>query len=364
MGAAAGLLAATLALAGCEPRGATRSEMRRVSGPDAVVLPTRWLIAPEATADPPLAAPVALVADETRGRLLLLELQPPELRVYDLVDGSFIRALGRQGDGPGEYRYPTAVAVNRAGVAAVLSMRGRLTLWAADGSLAAVMNAGGGLATDVMAARADSFYLKIDIFPPDDVAEFRVATRDTVLLAPLFRDSGLPGTEQPGRATRNHAYAVAATPSGDLLVAPPGPDYSILRIGADGQIRQRIDRPEVEPVWRSAEEIAAIRERVRKGYAAAGRAAPQRLAVPRYRPHVARLAVAPDGTFWALTRRGEDSLTVIDSFEGDGRFVASYQLNVRSVDLAVTSASIYLLTRAALDVPAVAVASRPRRRGP
>ncbi|NIN72454.1 MAG: hypothetical protein GTO46_11165 [Gemmatimonadetes bacterium] len=370
-GVAVVLMAATLSPVACRDgtseRGgrARRSEAGRGEYADAIAprhLEARWLVAPDVSGEPPLAAPLALAVDEYIGRLYLLETQPPELRVYDLESGVFLDALGRAGDGPGEYRRPIALAVETGGgLAAVLSMSGRVTFWRTDGGLAGTVRIGPGLATDIVAARADSFYVKSDVFPPADVAEFRVVAVDTALERPRFRDLNVPGTEEPGRPYRNHSYAVAATPAGDLLLAPPGPEYTILRVGAGGDVLQQIGRPEVTPLARSEEEIEAIRERVRRAFAALGRAAPQGTRVPRYRSHVARLAAAPDASIWALTQRGDSSAAIIDWFDADGVYSGSVVVDLRVSELAVSSTDIYLLARSRFDLPGVAVARRPGR---
>lgn len=356
---AAGLLAATLAFARCD---ATEGDARG-SGPPGMAkeqeVSTRWLIAPEPSQSPPLTAPVDIAVDAERGRLYLLELKPPTVHVYALTDGAYRASLGREGDGPGEYRYPASIAVGRSGELAVLTLSGRVTFWARDGSLAGVVEAGGGLASDILQARADSFYVKVDVFPPEDVAEFRIVTPDSALTAARFEDAGLPGTEVPGRATRNHAYPVAGTMAGELLVATPGPEYRIVRVGPDGRLREPIERDDLAPLRRSEPEIEAIRRRVREGFTAAGRAAPATIPVSDNRPHLARLATAPDGTIWALTQRGDDSVSVVDYFDPDGRFAGSFRVGVRAVDLAVTSRSVYLLARGDLEVAGVAFVARP-----
>jgi hypothetical protein len=324
-------------------------------------LESRWLIPPDPVLAPPLASPVEIAVDESGGRLLVMELQPPELRAYHMEDGRLLEVLGREGDGPGEYRHPIALAINGDGRAAVLSVSGRVTFWNRDGGLAGTVVAGAGLASDVMAARGDTFYVKSDLFPPDDVSEFRAVVLDTVLADPLYRDFGLVGTDEPGRRLRNHGYAVAATADGDLLLSPPGADFVILRVGPDGRVRQTIRRPEIPPLRRSKEEVEAIRQRIRRGFAAAGRAAPVNVPVTEHRSHVARLATAPDGSIWALTQRGDSTASILDVFTTDGRFAGSYKIGLRVTDVAVTSESLFLLARAELDLPAVAVASRPTR---
>jgi hypothetical protein len=362
---AAGLLAATLIGTGCREEVGSGSETPRTGSPSAENAPvtaelsTEWLIPPDPALDPPLASPVGIAADESGERLLVMELQPPELRAYHMEDGRLLEVLGREGDGPGEYRHPIALAVNGEGRAAVLSVSGRVTFWNRDGGLAGIVDASAGLAPDIMAARGDTFYVKSDLFPPDDVSEFRAVVLDTVLANPLYRDFDLVGTDEPGRRLRNHGYAVAATADGDLLLSPPGVDFVILRIGPDGKVRQTIKRPEVPPLRRSAEEIEAIRQRIRQGFAAAGRVAPDNVPVTEYRSHVARLAAATDGSIWALTQRGDSMASILDVFGADGRFAGSYKIGLRVTDISVTSKSVFVLARGDLDLPAVAVARRP-----
>jgi hypothetical protein len=370
-GVAVVLLAATLTLVACRdetserseraPRHETdRGEIADVSAPPGH-LEARWLVPPDASGDPPLAAPLALAVDEDLGRLYVLETQPPELRVYEMESGSYLGALGREGDGPGEYRNPIALAVGSGNLAAVLSTNGRVTFWRGDGRFAGTVRIGAGLATDIVAAQADSFYVKADRFPPEDVAEFRIVAVDTVSELPRFRDLEVPGTEEPGRPYRNHAYAVTTTPAGDLLLAPPGPEYTILRVSDKGEVIQEFGRPEVEPLARSEEEIEAIRERVRRAFAAMGRTAPAGAPVPKYRAHVARLAAAPDASIWALTQHGAGGAAIIDWFGADGSFLASLAVDLRVIELAVSSTYVYLLARSTFDLPGIAVARRPGR---
>jgi len=363
-GVAASLLAATLLVQGCKGR-RNRSELQ----PSTEVLPAlldstkqlkyQWLVPPDPALEPPLAAPVEIAVDAERRRLLVLESQPPGLRVYDLATGRFIRTLGGPGDGPGEYRYPISLAVNREGVAAVLSMAGRVTFWGTDHALLGSVRTGPGLPTDILAARADSFYVKVDRFPPLDVAEFRVVAPDTALAGSRFNDEAIPGTDEIGHASRNHSYAVAAGGSGGLLISPPGPEYLIMRVGSTGTVRAVIRRADVAPLRRSAAEIEAIRRRVRRNFAAAGRAAPTDINVPVFRSHIARLVVAGDGSLWALTQRGDSATTVVDQFSPEGRFIGSHRIGLRASQIALTDKGLYLLVLSRLDLPAIAVADRP-----
>ncbi len=360
---AAGFLAATLATQACDRGARAGSSPSRLPSADggvqdlAIELPTRWLVPPNPDLDPPLAAPVDIAADESSGRLLVLELQPPELRSHSLTSGELLEVMGREGDGPGEYRHPIGVAANGEGLAAVLAVDGRVTFWRGDDAPVGIVHLGPGLASDIMAARGDTFYVKLDRFPPDDFSEFRPVTPDAAIAQARYRDLEL--VREPSRRPQGHAYAVAATPNGDLLLSPSGPDYVILRIGPGGEVIQNIARPEIAPLERDEEEVEAIRERVRRGFAAAGRRPPAAIPVPPYRQHLARLAVAPDETIWALTHRGDGDVSVIDVFAADGRHAESFFVRLRVTDIAVTTEFVLLLARGDYDIYGVAVARRP-----
>jgi hypothetical protein len=253
-----------------------------------------------------------------------------------------------------------ALAVSTGGVAAVLSMNGRLTLWNWHGDLLAVRQVARGIGSGVTAVSGDTFIVKVDLFPPIDVAEFRRVTSESTASAPFYSDEELEGIADSGQPYRNHAYALAGTPRGDLLLAPPGPEYLIQRVDPGGEAVQAIRRPEIGPLERSAREIEELRQRVKRGFAAAGRSTPREFSIPPYRSHIARLAVARDGTIWALTPRGGESHALVDAFDADGKFAGSYSLELDVADLVVGTGALYLLARSADGVPGIAVARRPQ----
>ncbi len=77
---------------------------------------------------------VAAIAAGPDGSVYVLDRQAAEIRVFDR-DGTYLRAVGRRGQGPGEIARPSAIAVSENGrVAARDFSNGRLQVWSADGS--------------------------------------------------------------------------------------------------------------------------------------------------------------------------------------------------------------------------------------
>jgi hypothetical protein len=71
------------------------------------------------------------------GRIYVLDQQIPAVRVYD-ADGSHLMDLGREGDGPGEFRRPTSLAVHPEDGRIFVrdGSGGRINIYAPDGSVA------------------------------------------------------------------------------------------------------------------------------------------------------------------------------------------------------------------------------------
>ncbi|MFZ5623498.1 MAG: hypothetical protein ACOY71_03580 [Gemmatimonadota bacterium] len=100
----------TLALLGCETgtqRASTHSGQPTVVAFDSLFLPIHSVRVPPDSADP-LASPVAL--DAARGEVALADPRQGNVKVFDPVSGRLIRAIGRPGDGPGEFRRPAGVS--------------------------------------------------------------------------------------------------------------------------------------------------------------------------------------------------------------------------------------------------------------
>ncbi len=81
-----------------------------------------------------LRRPSALAIDRVRKRLYVADTPSHEIKVIDLASGKLANVIGRRGVAPGEFNFPTFLAVDRAGRLAVTdSMNMRIQIFDADG---------------------------------------------------------------------------------------------------------------------------------------------------------------------------------------------------------------------------------------
>jgi hypothetical protein len=299
-----------------------------------------WRLGGSSEADEELFGIVGDVLIDGRKNVYILDSQLSEVRVFD-IHGEYVRTIGREGEGPGEFRYPIDMLFLPDGTLAVVQpSASRLVLFGAEGSPAG----------------------DLDIHPPDGKGFFRLAGARQAgdRLAVLYeigskdKDSwstihrlcffDITGAQQSAlvEAATQMNYAGdrfverewnqfnrcwTASPDGRVFARGSFTDYEIRVWTPDGELDRVIHR-EYPPHRRSHEEIEEIKER----------------SIRRFRWHpnldleieenwapVHDFYAQRDGTLWVRTSRGwrdrEDGImAVFDVFDREGRFVREVSL--------------------------------------
>ena len=79
------------------------------------------------------------IAELPDGRVVITQIEVPAVLLANLDDGT-VDTLGRSGDGPGEYRFPSIPLVRHGLPGALDLMQHRITLWNTDGTVNSTTN--------------------------------------------------------------------------------------------------------------------------------------------------------------------------------------------------------------------------------
>jgi sugar lactone lactonase YvrE len=125
-----------------------------------------------------LQRPTGMAIDRAARRLYLTDTLRHQVMVFRL-DGSFVRALGARGTGPGEFNFPTGVALSRGKLHVVDSMNFRVQTISLDGAFLGAFGQAGdqtgtlnrpkGIATDTEGNiyLADALFGAVQVFSPE-----------------------------------------------------------------------------------------------------------------------------------------------------------------------------------------------------
>ena len=276
------------------------------------------------------AMPWGVVADPATGRIFVADGMSERVLVFD-VDGRFLRAIGRAGEGPGEFRSPTALALTGSGHLAVWdARRGIISRWSPNGELldeqqapvnywgpGFVIRRGQVLAVTQSTSGSERRQSLVQASGAGEPRELFAVTRELVPLE-------LPGMSMP--APRIFAPDLIWTTRGDTTLVLHGPGYRI-----DGYVGGRLAtsiRRDIPPVPVTAEMAAA---HVAAGPFAGfmrrtGLTADQIVAAVGYEPEASPikwLTVDPGGRLWVSRGWAGPMPDVVDVMDGDGRYLGT-----------------------------------------
>lgn len=301
-----------------------------------------WRIGGETDDEDEIFGIITRVRVDANGDLYLLDSQLNEVRVFD-ADGSFLRSIGREGEGPGEFRAAQDMFFLADGNIAVLQIfPGRLVTLTKDGEPGddlplpsapeggfVLLNNGGGVVGDNLVLSiginnfdqaAGQFSQERSVVAVDASGEIvdtlYSETRSLNMGSPIFVESVWASFDRVWAAGAGKAYVPTGWDSYDIMVCGP--------TGVE-----RVVNREYESRERSGEETT--RWETLYNEFTRNQVPGSSWDVEDKDRDVAQIYPREDGSFWVLTSRGqqdppEGSLGVFDVFDAKGRYVQEVTL--------------------------------------
>ncbi len=279
------------------------------------------------------------IAIDRSGNVYLLDVQLNQVMVFDR-EGTFLRTIGREGEGPGEFRRPSSFFITPEGkIAVVQAMPGKIVLLNADGTPAGDLKtpdaSDGGMRMFWAAGSAgNSVVLGTNEFSQRDGA-FYYAARLLLLDASgksrtvLHEKSGKRDMANMGFDEKESFRAQwASGGDGRVYIATDFDAYRINCYSPSGTLERVIER-EYAHRDRSKEEMEENKPRIvlRNDR---GTQRPKVIASPTD-PDVLRMFARDDGSLWVISSHGgldeaAGTVATADVFDASGRFVQQIAL--------------------------------------
>jgi hypothetical protein len=315
-------------------------------------------IEPQDSGSAGLVNPGAVAAMDGGGRSYIVDEPPVSIKVFDST-GHFVRAIGRYGEGPGEYRQPR-IAIHGGQLFAQDSRLQRVSVFDTSGafirSFRAESNAGGPGTFGI----DDRSRIWLHIYQPDlpDVAVtvVRLDTMGTLLDTLRFRQLHAPAVwvleQQGGRATYGipggPRELAAMTPSGTMLRGWSG-TYALVVQSSQADTTLAISRDWTPIKVPEAERV----ERFDQFRGMVSRFMPPDLVsrsfhlydMPTERPPIQDIAVDAAGRIWVHTASADTTASYYDVIDGSGIWQGSIRAPWRASAVVVWRGTDRVLVR-------------------
>ncbi len=308
--------------------------------PVTLVLEESWRLGGDSDSDDEFFGVITQVASDADGNVYLLDQQLNEVKVFS-SEGDFLRTLGREGEGPGEFRQPQDMFFLDDGTLVVLQLApGRLVLLNPDGEPAGeipiptidggtpALVGGQGMGDGVMlVVSANTQHEgRVDIERSMVLVDGEGNVRETMLSE--VRELEFVNFTFHETAWRSFDNRWRVGSDGNLYAAPEFDAYRIAVWNPDGSAKRVISR-EFTPRQRTAEQkqemydvLDALLQNQLPTY---------KIDVSGTDPDINQVYPRDDGTLWVLNSRGahdapDGALGTFDVFDPDGRFVRQVTL--------------------------------------
>ncbi len=305
---------------------------------------------------------IASIAVDERGRILVLESQAAELRVFN-ASGQHVRTIGRQGGGPGEFGQPLRVDVGPDGNTWVMDpQNARLSVFDSAGAYLRGIRYGGGFMVFPWHGGFDAqgrYYAPVPRFEPEfsvSLGRFDsdLAPIDTIDLPRDPKERESFSIAEEGRGIR------AGIPFQGRQSWERGPDntlwtlqtdeYHLFQMSFDGDTLLRVSR-RFEPLDVTAEDRAEAVEQLKWFTDQGGEIDVSRF--PSEKPPTRFFFVDDEGNVWVALETSDEDRQPVEVFGADGRFLGGVVLPFRLQNTPgpiLREGSLYAVIQDALDV--------------
>jgi hypothetical protein len=297
--------------------------------PVTVQLEELWRLGGDSESDEEFFGVIGAIALDEGQNVYLLDRQLSEVKVFSPT-GGYLRTIGREGEGPGEFRRPSDMFFTPEGDLAVLQTApGKLVLLTPDGDPAGDFTIGEEDGGFRMLFGGESGGDNMVLAYVTAKMESGKRTRISILAS--FKADGTEGARYyKSESTMNFANPVVDERKGLAPTWALGPTGDVYFIDAFGEYRINVLTPGGEPINTLEREFEHLmrtdeeKEAMKKRFVIRGPVDPK-IVVSEYEPDVNRLFPRRDETLWVLTSRGmkastENVIAVFDVFDAEGRF--------------------------------------------
>lgn len=283
---------------------------------------------------------ISRIISDKDGNIYLLDTQLSEIKVFS-PEGEFLRTIGREGEGPGEFRTPTGIFFTPEGDLGVLQLApGKIVLLTPEGDPAGEYplppsEDGGFLVLRNGQSRNNNLVLSIS---KNKFSEGRFD--QTQYLCSLNPDGTEKARYHEETLTLDFADAVmddsewnnfnnrwTVSNDGRVFAAPTYDKYAIHVWNPDGSFDRIVER-EYTPQKRTPEEIELVTSILQVFI----RQVPNgKIKVHDYNSNVEQIHTRSDGSMWVLSSEGsrdkpDGAIGVFDLFDKAGKFVTQVAL--------------------------------------
>ncbi len=261
----------------------------------------------------------SIAVDDTE-RIYVLEARESQVKVFD-QNGSYIRSIGRKGQGPGELDFPLSLSITPKNELAVEDFRSRrIAFFSLEGEFKKNL-----LTAKVGLARIDidseGSMVGIVIVREEENPRYELKKFDSELnYLHSLGSSPLPSASG-GSFNPFMGIISSQIDNNDQVICGYPENYEIKIFDKDGKLRRKIIK-EYDPVEITKEEIAEETE---------GMPPDIKVSIPKYHSAYRGFITDDEGRIYVMTweRTAEEEENYYDVFDSEGKFIAKILLKTR-----------------------------------